>query len=62
MNSKSIVSSFKTQLLIGLFSPIFSIVLSQQAFAQVPPKPFAPALLLGNELSHFDFFYAGEAK
>jgi hypothetical protein len=38
----------------------------QQTVSQTPvspvAKPFAPAVLPGNGLEHFDFFYAGEAK
>ena len=66
MNTTSFVSTFKSQLQIGLLIPVLAFGISQQVVSQVPAstvaKPFAPAVLPGNGLSHFDFFYAGEAK
>jgi hypothetical protein len=57
MNTKSI----KFSLLAGFILATLSVGSFQQVFAQ-NTKPSAPAVLPGNGLAHFDFFYAGEAK
>ena len=66
MNTKSIISYFNSRLLLGLCLSAFTLGLNQQVVSQTPLttniKPFAPAILPGNGLSNFDFFYAGEAK
>ncbi|MDD4821610.1 MAG: hypothetical protein PHI48_03525 [Bacteroidales bacterium] len=66
MKTTTMISAFRSQLQMGLLIPVFAFGLCHQAISQEPAstkvKPFAPALLPGNGLSHFDFFYAGEAK
>jgi len=57
MNTKA----FKFSLLGGFILATLSVGFGQPAVAQ-NAKPFAPAVLPGNGLSRFDFFYAGEAK
>lgn len=61
MKTKSIVSSFYSQLIFGLFLFLFTIGFTQPSISQTI-KNYAPAILPGNGLSHFDFFYAGESK
>ncbi|MDR3653387.1 MAG: hypothetical protein P4L34_10525 [Paludibacter sp.] len=55
------IKSIKFSLFAGFILATFSVGFYQPSFAQ-NAKPFAPAALPGNALSHFDFFYAGEAK
>jgi hypothetical protein len=66
MNPKSFFSFLNSRMLMGCVLSIFTIGFSQLTVAQTSPslviKPFAPAVLPGNGLSHFDFFYAGEGK
>lgn len=66
MNTTSFLSIMKSQLQRGLFIPALALGLCQQTLSQesasTKVKPYAPAVLPGNGLSHFDFFYAGEAK
>jgi len=51
-------------MLIGCILSAFTLGFSQKTVAQTPAtpvvKPCAPAVLPGNGLSRFDFFYAGE--
>jgi len=65
MTTKSFFSFFNSRMLIGCILSAFTLGFSQQTVAQTPAtavvKPCAPAVLPGNGLSHFDFFYAGEA-
>jgi len=53
--------SIKVNLLAGFILATLSGGFNQPVLAQ-NEKPFAPAVLPGNGLSHLDFFYAGEAK
>lgn len=59
MKMKNLVTSFKSQVRIGLFLSVFSVGVGQQIHAQTPALP---ASLKGEDLSRFDFFYAGESK
>jgi len=64
MITSSHLSFFKSRIVSGCVLFIVACGFSQQTVAQTPAtavvKPCAPAVLPGNGLSHFDFFYAGE--
>jgi len=68
MTTKSFVSFWKSLSRTGLalLLALASVGVKQEAVAQAQtnttPKPLAPAVLPGEGLSRFDFFYAGEAK
>jgi hypothetical protein len=67
MTIKSFVTFFKSLSGTGLLLiSIANVGINQQSIAQTPTKSISqllsPEVLPGNGLSHFDFFYAGEAK
>ena len=61
MKTKNNVFTFDLQLLSGCFFFLFTIGFIQPTVSQTI-KTYAPVVLPGNGLSHFDFFYAGESK